>query len=719
MLLMTIHRAVLFSSIVTLSVGFTPGVRAQTHWFKAPVMLEGVPGDLRLLGDIDGDHDLDAVTFTGVFSFTPLFNDGLGRFTAGPTVTLPANTGPNVAMGDFDGDGIADLVTTGLNSSPLGAALLIHLGVATGQFAAPIVLPLPGNVAQLLRGTADGDGIDDLLVMHFNSAANMETRWLHGDPTRTFPLGPSSTAIGFAHDAAVVRVDSDGIDDLVTVIDNTPGPDAVAVWVTTPTGFAAQGSLPIRASVGGAQLLPIDLDGDGDRDLLAIALVANRTLQITRLRHDAGATWVFDGSQTFTNTSLGERWFAGDWDGNGIDDVLERESGTGSGSGLYHQFSIWRNDGTGVLTRMTTQVIPDLSSQSQGGAGAADFDGDGKLDFADNTALVFGDGTFASPFGPQMVSTFDWDDDGDAGSFPSGLLGLNDGTGVLVEHDLGFPPPPNGQIYSFAQVITDLDHDGFHEALVARSALLPFQPAQFIDMRLFREAPGLAFVDVGPAAAPGQQMTGRTLADDADGDGDVDVITRQGVWFNNGTGFFTLTGPGFGSYEPCQLVDFDGDGNLDFLGAKFDGGTSLAVFHRTAPATYVPTILYTGTSTQIQTPGYAVADLDDDGDPDLVGAEVVGGQAHFLLFENQGGVLSLRTTLQRSGSVAAGDVDGDGRTDLCVGSDYRLYVLRRNGPWTYDEPVVFAFDFFFTLADVDQDGDLDACGQSTIQNRRF
>ncbi|EYF08536.1 Ig-like domain-containing protein [Chondromyces apiculatus] len=120
------------------------------------------PGDvgLSLLGDLDGDGDLDAMFFPYFGSdFEVWRNDGAGNFT-NSGVALPNATGDCAALGDMDGDGDLDAVVSfgGWNEK---TKLLLNDG--QGVFTkSPVQIPAGGKFVNL--GDVDGDGDLDIFV---------------------------------------------------------------------------------------------------------------------------------------------------------------------------------------------------------------------------------------------------------------------------------------------------------------------------------------------------------------------------------------------------------------------------------------------------------------------------------------------------------------------------------------------------------------------------
>jgi hypothetical protein len=122
--------------------------------------------------------------------------------------------------------------------------------------------------------------------------------------------------------------------------------------------------------------------------------------------------------------------------------------------------------------------------------------------------------------------------------------------------------------------------------------------------------------DVGSATA--SQMLGPGVADDADGDGDVDVAAKEALGlgfgrtatFVNNAGSFT-PGPVVNSQGPIAAADFDGDGRTDLCVQQTD---RLQLWRRV-----VAGLGYTQAITFAVTGVTSAADLDQDGDVDLLG----------------------------------------------------------------------------------------------------
>lgn len=90
----------------------------------------------------DGIPDLAALCSTGgdqgPFSVTVLFGKGDGSFSLGPTTQATGvQTTPSMIVGDFNGDGKADLAILSLSSALNGNYVTVLLGQGNGSFSTP------------------------------------------------------------------------------------------------------------------------------------------------------------------------------------------------------------------------------------------------------------------------------------------------------------------------------------------------------------------------------------------------------------------------------------------------------------------------------------------------------------------------------------------------------------------------------------------------------
>lgn len=236
---------------------------------------------------------------------------------------------------------------------------------------------------------------------------------------------------------------------------------------------------------------------------------------------------------------------------------------------------------------------------------------------------------------------------------------------------------------------------------------------------------------------------------DIDGDGDMDVLSgREGGNFEYFENTGTAESPAFAAsvVNPFGLAnvgaanavlgagDLDGDGDIDLIGSSLSG--NFEYFENTGTAT-APSFAAAQSgafslSTSAITYDLSFADLDDDGDLDLIMGEFFGD---FLYFENIGTAtapnFSAEQTnpfgLQNNGGSEGltgpsfGDLDGDGDFDIITGENSGVGTIRlyentgtASNP-SFAAPVNNPFDLpdlgdnvlEACIADMDGDGDQD------------
>ena len=644
------------------------------------------------VGDVNGDGVPDLAEICDKTTTATIYiGKGDGTFTqsVNPPLNLPPEPdSPVIAVGDFTGDGRADLAVTSTFADTvtvLLAATQTTTATATGVAPAGVGLHLSEasylgdtNNHSSTSGTTGLQGTAFVgLTAYPNPAAFGATVTFTARVRRTFAEGTPTGTVTFMNGTTSLGtnpLDSNGVATYSTNL-LPVGQDIITALYGGNTTYSSATSGGVIETVNADAITTLSVTSAGNLVTAVtsgIMVTLTATVQFNGAPATAGSVNFCDATAAYCTDIhlLGTAQLTSAGTAS-----IKLRPGVGSHSykAVYGGTNSIGSSASSVSKLGVTGIYPTTTTIAQSGSV-----GNYTL-----TATVGGVGPMA-PTG--TVSFLDTSN----GNSVLGTAGL-----IAGAPGLSFVTPWSGSTswnpYSIA--VADFNRDGIPDIVVGDGSV------------------SLGNGDGTLSTAPTLQAGGAMAIGDFNGDGIPDLVMGGTVFLSNGDGTFkTLQSvPGIattnnGAEDNVAVGDFNGDGILDIATAS---GTVLlgngdGTF-RVAPS--------------LPNPGCGITsgDFNRDGKLDLVVTNCGYGpnsNTATTLLGNGDGTFTVgasSTTNYGSGPIVAADFNGDGILDLAVGSVYNngigLSVLLGNGDGTFTSVSAPNIDFVESIVVGDFNGD--------------
>lgn len=634
--------------------------------------------------DLNGDGLADYVGLSGI-SLRFVLNDGDGTYSYGSSSLAGSGSGNGVVTGDFDGDGDIDIISS---YTQVDGYIAFSANNGSGGYAGAVSYTLSGNSNDSPGGLSaldiDGDGDLDIAVVNtdfdevvifINDGSGVFTN------DAAYSTGDSPEQVSSADlngDGIMDLVVANSADDNVSVLlggeqleISSASPDVNDIDATVSSdidiefnqsvqsGTVTTSTVTAVGSVSGSIAGAVSYDGGSNTATLnpTADFIAGETITVfvtTGVSTSIGSTLSSASQYSFTVGSTGGEIFLSpadyeftndisdlkfvDFDNDGDADIVSAENGSNGGLAVY------LNDGSGGYTFSDTTASSDTEVSN---ITIADFDQDGYMDAAGTVENMSG----------FFIQVFINDQ---AGSFSA-----------PVEYSYSTD-------YAAAIDAADINKDGYPDIVATR------YNGNAVHV-LLNDGDGTFTSQTAVTVGGGPYLAVKLI--DVDSDSDLDLVTTDwddntiSIAKNNGDGTFAthtafnMTGSGLYT-GTVESGDIDGDGDLDLVASQTDDEddpvSGITVFLNDGSGDYSTTATIAATANDIE-----LLDMDGDGDLDLV----LANEGLITVLHNDGlGSFTASAYTATAGdtwiyAIDASDIDGDGDIDLAAGTYDALHIF--------------------------------------------
>jgi len=630
------------------------------------------------VGDLDGDGKADLAVANWASSTVSVFRNtsvGDGTVSYAPKQDFATATNPiSISIADLDGDGKADLAVAARNSDAISVLLNTSPSVGTISYAPKQDFTTAQKPVYVSIGDLDGDGRADLVASsELDGTVSVLRNTSIGPGSISYAPKTDLAVAATPYGIAIADLDADGLNDIVVA---DFGGSTISILRNTSPGSGTISYAPKMDVTAGSQPISIaasDLDGDGKIDLAVANLGGN--VSVLRNTSSAPSSISYAPKMDYATGDQPYSVALSDLDGDGKVDLAVANRISGNLTLLENTSQIGNiSFETGV--NFTTGTFP---VSVVGG----DLNGDGKPDLAvanrtSGTLSIFRNSGVRTP---PTISSF---------TPTSGPIG----TSVTIT-GAAFDSDPSKNIVFFGAAEGSVTAATPTEIIVTVPAGTTYDLITVLKNELIASTatPFIVTYDGANSIGPGEFVpkedytTGFGPSDvamaDLNGDGKPDlVVTNQSshtvsilrntsldtdaITYAGKVDFATDTNP-----VSVSLSDFDGDGKMDLAVSTLNNTVSILrnTDDGSGAISFASKIDY---ETGFSPWSVSAGDFDSDGNMDIATANYNSNTISILRNASPGiGTINFEskddfTTGTGPFSISTGDFDGDGKIDLAV-----------------------------------------------------